>query len=206
MGLLDLISARNPGEARQTLADLVRGPQNRLRGLLDDPAGFMGSALREGLGADDMERRWAWNQNRLDAMTGSDYTRASVDDSANRAALNLGLMGIVHGAGGMSKALNAKHPGNNIEAYLMEPASGPVTLSKVVVPKELRGGGIGSQFMQDLSDMADQSGRVVALSPSADFGGSKAKLIDFYKKFGFVMNKGKNKDFAISESMYRLPR
>ena len=94
MGLLDLISARNPGEARQTLAGLVRGPQNRLRGLLDDPAGFMGGALREGLGADDMERRWAWNQNRLDAMTGSDYTRASVDDAANRAALNLGLAGM----------------------------------------------------------------------------------------------------------------
>ena len=99
MGLLDLIAAPSPERAKQTLADLVRGPQNRLRGLLDDPAGFMGSALREGLGADDMERRWAWNQNRLDAMTGSDYTRASVDDAANRAALNLGLVGMVAKAG-----------------------------------------------------------------------------------------------------------
>ena len=47
MGLLDLISARNPGEARQTLADLVRGPQNRLRGLLDSPVNFLTDALND---------------------------------------------------------------------------------------------------------------------------------------------------------------
>lgn len=46
-GLLDLIAARTPEESRQTLADLVRGPQNRLRGLLDSPVSFLTDALND---------------------------------------------------------------------------------------------------------------------------------------------------------------
>ena len=47
MGLLDLIAAPSPERARQTLADLVRGPQNRLRGLLDSPVSFLTDALND---------------------------------------------------------------------------------------------------------------------------------------------------------------
>ena len=78
-----------------------------------------------------------------------------------------------------------------------------VMLSQVVVPKELRNQGIGSKYMQDLIDYADSVGKRVELSPSADFGGNKNKLKEFYSRFGFVENKGRNKDFEISESMYR---
>ena len=35
---------------------------------------------------------------------------------------------------------------------------------------------------------------------------SQARLKKFYKKFGFVENKGRNKDFEISELMYREPK
>ena len=60
--------------------------------------------------------------------------------------------------------------------------------------------------MQDLVNYANQSGKTMALSPSTDFGASSVgRLKDFYKQFGFVENKGRNKDFTISESMYRLP-
>ena len=78
-----------------------------------------------------------------------------------------------------------------------------VMLSQVVVPKELRNQGIGTKYMQDLIDYADSVGKRVELSPSADFGGNKNKLKEFYSRFGFVENKGRNKDFEISESMYR---
>ena len=47
MGLLDLIAAPSPERAKQTLADLVRGPQNRLRGLLDSPVNFLTDALND---------------------------------------------------------------------------------------------------------------------------------------------------------------
>ena len=81
-----------------------------------------------------------------------------------------------------------------------------LNLSKIVVDKEKRGEGVGTSFMNDLLSYADESGKKVTLSPSADFGGSKSRLKDFYKRFGFVENKGRNKDFTTMESMYREPK
>ena len=82
--------------------------------------------------------------------------------------------------------------------------NGIVNLSRIVVPKEQRRSGIGSQIMQDLAAYADANNAKMTLSPSTDFGAtSVSRLKDFYKKFGFVENKGKNKDFSISETMYR---
>lgn len=66
--------------------------------------------------------------------------------------------------------------------------------------------GTGTKLMQDICDYADKENKIIILSPSDEFGGSKKRLIDFYKRFGFVENKGKNKIFEIFESMYRLPR
>lgn len=80
------------------------------------------------------------------------------------------------------------------------------TLSKVVVPKEMRGSGLGSAFMGELTRLADDDAAKLALSPSSDFGGSKARLEQFYRRFGFVPNKGRARDFEIMESMYRDPR
>lgn len=79
-------------------------------------------------------------------------------------------------------------------------------LSKIVVPEELRGQGVGTIFMNDLTKMADESGMQLALTPSSGFGGNKNKLTEWYKKFGFVPNKGKSIDFEISESMKRDPK
>jgi len=81
-----------------------------------------------------------------------------------------------------------------------------MTISRIQVAKENRGKGIGSDALSKLTEAADQERKIISLSPSTDFGASsKARLVDFYKRFGFVENKGKNKDFSISESMYRLP-
>lgn len=80
-----------------------------------------------------------------------------------------------------------------------------VTLSRIVIPDASRNRGTGTQVMQRITDWADQNGRTVALSPSGDFGGNKSRLNDFYKRFGFVDNKGRNKNYEISETMYREP-
>jgi len=80
-----------------------------------------------------------------------------------------------------------------------------ITLSKIVVPKESRNSGIGSKYMKELLDYADASGKRVELSPSDDFGGNKNRLKEFYSRFGFIENKGKNKDFSTMQSMYREP-
>ncbi|MGQ0335673.1 LPD38 domain-containing protein [Halomonas elongata] len=78
-----------------------------------------------------------------------------------------------------------------------------VTVSRVVAPE--RGQGIGSAVMQRLTDWADASGRTLALTPSSDFGGNTKRLREFYQRFGFVENKGRHKDYEISEAMYREP-
>lgn len=75
----------------------------------------------------------------------------------------------------------------------------------LIIAKE-KGSGNGTALMKELCQYADKAKKTMILTPSDEFGGNKKRLIEFYKRFGFVENKGKNKDFMIFESMYRLPR
>ena len=88
--------------------------------------------------------------------------------------------------------------------YGVNARDGIITLSKLIVPETERGSGKGTAAMKALLDYADQTGQHIALTPSADFGGNKKRLTDFYKRFGFVENKGKNKAYSVSEGMIRL--
>jgi predicted GNAT family acetyltransferase len=106
----------------------------------------------------------------------------------------------------VSNSLMNKYDGLELDLYDSKNTN-VITLSKIVVPKNLRKSGIGSDVMTEITSFADEGGKTIALSPSVDFGGTSVnRLKDFYKQFGFVENKGKNKDFSISESMYRLPK
>lgn len=199
MGLLDTdlsaLAAKKPRNSDRMLP----GEELNLRGLLAN--------LNENLGINAIDRKIAMRG--LDGMAGGDLKQAR---EANRNELtqkmvdvglnfNPAAVGVIKG-GEMAEALNANH--SALDGYLSE-SPNQVTLSKIVVPKEMRNDGAGTAFMNDLVDMADQQGKTVVLSPASDFGGNKARLVDFYKRFGFVQNKGKNRDFEINESMYRNP-
>lgn len=95
----------------------------------------------------------------------------------------------------------ASNPGLKLDIH--RASSGHVVLSRIVVPK--RSQGTGGKIMQELIDRADANGDTLALTPSGDFGGSAARLRRFYQRFGFVPNKGRNRDYAISEDMLRPP-
>ena len=75
----------------------------------------------------------------------------------------------------------------------------------LIIVKE-KNSGEGTKLMKDICEYADKTKKIIILSPSDEFGGNKKRLIEFYKRFGFVENKGKDKDFEIFESMYRLPK
>lgn len=95
--------------------------------------------------------------------------------------------------------------GVNLDVYASKDGS-KINLSKIVIDPKQRNQGVGSQVMNDIIQQADNTNAIVTLSPSVDFGGtSVARLKNFYKKFGFVENKGRNKDLSISETMYRKP-
>jgi GNAT superfamily N-acetyltransferase len=90
--------------------------------------------------------------------------------------------------------------------HAMSEGNGTITLSKVVVPPDVRNQGVGSQAMQHLTDYADATGQRIVLSPSKDFGAtSMSRLTDFYKGMGFKPNKGRSRDFTTMESMIRDP-
>jgi mannose-6-phosphate isomerase-like protein (cupin superfamily)/predicted GNAT family acetyltransferase len=76
-----------------------------------------------------------------------------------------------------------------------------IELSKVVVPSESRGSGIGTKFMNDLIKYANAKNKDIFLTPSSDFGGSKGRLIQFYKGVGFKPNKGRDRDFRSKNTM-----
>lgn len=95
--------------------------------------------------------------------------------------------------------------GEGIDHHISE-NDNKITLNKLVIPKARRGFGIGGQYMGHLTNYADLTGKRIELTPSTDFGAtSKARLVKFYKGHGFVENKGRNKDFSISNTMYRHP-
>jgi len=87
---------------------------------------------------------------------------------------------------------------------------GDIKLNSLIVPKKDQRTGLGTATMLALCRMADQMGKRIVLSPATrdDNWGttSQKRLISFYKRFGFVQNKGRKKDFAISDGMYRDPR
>lgn len=85
-----------------------------------------------------------------------------------------------------------------------------ICLHMIVVEPAERGRGKGSQAMSWLVALADRYALKITLSPdspNAERGTtSRGRLVAFYKQFGFVENKGRNKDFAISDGMYRDPK
>jgi len=103
------------------------------------------------------------------------------------------------------KEFRDKWTARGVQNFVTE-RNGIITLSEVRVPEGQRGQGIGSEFMRELAAYADATNQEVALSPSTDFGASSiTRLRKFYQRFGFVENKGRRKDYRISETMRRDP-
>ena len=79
-------------------------------------------------------------------------------------------------------------------------------LSRIIVNPENREKNVGTSVMEDLVKYADDHKQIVALTPSSDFGGNVNRLIQFYKRFGFKMNKGYNKNFEYRDAMIKNPK
>lgn len=75
------------------------------------------------------------------------------------------------------------------------------------IEMETQGSGSGSALMELVCKWADQNGVTLTLTPSVSFGASSVtRLVGFYKRFGFVYNKGRYTIFGTRQAMYRLPK
>ena len=79
-----------------------------------------------------------------------------------------------------------------------------ISIDNMVVKKEYRNRGIGTQILNDIITYADRNGKTITLTPTTEFG-TQNKLKKWYKANGFVENKGRNADLRLSDTMYRLP-
>lgn len=89
--------------------------------------------------------------------------------------------------------------------------NGSLFLSDLYVKEEHRGTGVGTKVMNSIIKFADTENLPMVLIPEPDDDNiSPKKLMDFYKKFGFIINKGKRMDYTFSmpfaTTMYRMPR
>jgi hypothetical protein len=88
-----------------------------------------------------------------------------------------------------------------------------IRVDNMEVPKDQRNkkrfyrgtAGVGSARLRGVTKYADRVGKRVSLTPVAKRG-YKHKLTNWYKKFGFKSNKGRNKDFSVSDTMIRNPK
>ncbi|MDW9880482.1 hypothetical protein GOA90_25170 [Sinorhizobium meliloti] len=173
------------GEA-QYVSDPQADEQAAEESRLDEIEAYL-STLGVSLEDDDAKIRQAIEGARQYAQ-GSVTTQEEVDAFADALAAELGL--------------------RSLSLFLSR--AGDLKLNMIAVPKDKLGGGIGSQAMERIVDFADARGLRVTLTTGQKDDGfgttSTARLVKFYKRFGFVENKGRNKDFSISENMYREPK
>jgi predicted GNAT family N-acyltransferase len=68
-----------------------------------------------------------------------------------------------------------------------------IELTRIEIPKEKRGQGIGTEVMELIIAFADAQDKPIFLTPSKDFGASSIpRLEKFYKGLGFVKNTDKS--------------
>lgn len=81
---------------------------------------------------------------------------------------------------------------------------GTMVLDKIVVQKSAQKTGVGSKVMSEIIAFADELQKPIALTPDTSYGGSSIKrLTKFYKRFDFVSNRGRKRDYQTSQTMIR---
>jgi len=93
-----------------------------------------------------------------------------------------------------------------IKLSVSEPRDRLSVLSMIDTRGASQGEGAGSALMERLGAWADREGVRIALTPEKVGNTSKARLVAFYKRFGFSDNKGRSRDFSTREAMLREPQ
>ena len=101
--------------------------------------------------------------------------------------------------------IKTKYKNQIDQLNIFENKDNTISINNLVVKQNLRNKGIGQSILNDIMDYADKTNKTITLTPTSEYL-TKNKLINWYKRNGFVENKGKNTDFSISDTMYKLPK
>jgi len=107
----------------------------------------------------------------------------------------------------LSTSLKSKYPIKDL--FLSINSVGNLRIVSIIIDKEHRNMNVGSDIIKEINQFADKNNLKITLTPGLKDKHhgttSRSRLIKFYKRFGFIENKGRNKDFTISDLMYRKP-
>lgn len=106
----------------------------------------------------------------------------------------------------LKKELMDLYPEKIEKLNLYETSQGSIEINMIKIYPRFRDQGIASDILQRIVNYADNKNKIVHLTPTDEFGSDKKKLEEFYQRFGFIKNSGKNKDFTIKDSMLRYPQ
>lgn len=85
-----------------------------------------------------------------------------------------------------------------------------IKLDAITIDKAFQKKGTGSEILAKLVAFADKLNLGIVLTTAVkdkNWGTTSAsRLITFYKRFGFVENKGRNKDYSVTGNMIRFPK
>lgn len=110
-----------------------------------------------------------------------------------------------------AKAINSlndiktKYKNQTDQLNIFENKDNTISINNLVVKQNLRNKGIGQNILNDIIDYADKNSKTITLTPTSQYL-TKNRLTNWYKKNGFVENKGRNTNYSISDTMYRLPK
>ena len=105
----------------------------------------------------------------------------------------------------IEKILEDKYKDELVGLDIYEDAKS-IKLSRIIVNPDYRESGVGTAVMNDLIEYADKTKKIITLTPASDFGGNKNRLVQFYKRFGFKLNKGVHKSYEYMDTMIRWPK
>lgn len=98
------------------------------------------------------------------------------------------------------KDIQNKYP---VTIWIHENNLGILVLDKILVDAARVGEGIGTRVMNEIVTFADGHQKIIVLTPSSSFGGSVVRLKAFFRRFGFLPNAGRRKDYRISDTFIR---
>jgi len=148
-----------------------------------------------------------WKQEReQDIKYGKQFNENFADGASAKKATDVAFN---ENVSALASELESKY--NLKSLFLGDMASrNAIELHSIIVNREDQGKGTGSKVMQELIKYADDNGKIMVLDPGLldkQHGTtSQSRLRKFYKQFGFIDNKGRNKNYEFRNLMIRYPQ